>query len=66
MKDIEQRLRDMAFKWRDANLDIHDLCRDAIEEIIVLRTKYNATVETQKNMINSYNYGTGWGKDKDE
>jgi hypothetical protein len=66
MKDIEQRLRDMAFKWRDANRDIHDLCRDAIEEIIVLKTKYNTTVETQKNLLNSHNYGNGWGKGKDE
>ena len=56
----------MAFKWRDANRDIHDLCRDAIEEIIVLRTKYNTTVETQNTIINSYKHGSGWGKGKDE
>ena len=34
---IEQRLRNMANKWHDANREVFEVCRDAAEEIRVLR-----------------------------
>jgi hypothetical protein len=34
---IEQRLRNMANKWQDANREVFEVCRDAAEEIRVLR-----------------------------
>ena len=34
---IEQRLRNMANKWHDANRELYEVCRDASEEIRVLR-----------------------------
>lgn len=66
MKDIEQRLRDMANKWHDANREVFEVCRDAAEEIRVLRVQRNCALETKEATIIAYNYGTGWGKGKDE
>ena len=64
--DIEQRLRNLAAKWRDANQQVHDVCRDAAEEIRVLRIQRNNTVETKNSIIHAYKHGEGWGKGKDE
>ena len=35
--DIENRLREGHTKWRYANSEVADLCRDAAEEIRVLK-----------------------------
>lgn len=64
--DIEQRLREMAVKWQDANRAVYEVCRDAAEEIRVLRVQHNAAVETKNSIIDSYKHGSGWGKGKDE
>ena len=66
MKDIELRLRDMADKWQDANREVSQICRDAAEEIRVLRVQRNCALETKESIITAYNHGTGWGKGKDE
>jgi len=66
MKDIELRLRNMADKWHDANREVFEVCRDAAEEIRVLRIQRNCALETKESIITAYNYGTGWGKGKDE
>lgn len=58
--DIEIRLRNLADKWRYANSEVYEVCRDAVEEIRVLKTK------EQKNSL-AYDPGaSGWGKGKDE
>ena len=64
--DIEQRLRNLADKWRDANREVYDVCRDAAEEIRVLRVQRNTAVETKDSIIHAYQHGSGWGKGKDE
>ena len=66
MKDIELRLRNMANKWQDANREVFEVCRDAAEEIRVLRVQRNCALETKESIITAYNHGTGWGKGKDE
>jgi len=66
MKDIELRLRNMADKWHDANREVFEVCRDAAEEIRVLRIQRNSALETKESIITAYNHGTGWGKGKDE
>jgi hypothetical protein len=64
--DIEQRLRNLAVKWRDANREVHDVCRDAAEEIRVLRLKHDTEVAAKDSIVHAYQYGSGWGKGKDE
>ena len=66
MKDIELRLRNMADKWHDANREVFEVCRDAAEEIRVLRVQRNCALETKESIITAYNHRTGWGKGKDE
>ena len=66
MKDIEDRLRDMANKWHDANREVFEVCRDAAEEIRVLRVQRNCALETKEATIIAYSHGTGWGNGKDE
>ena len=62
MNDIETRLRDMAEKWRTVNREVFDVCRDAAEEIRVLKASGKYT----EDIINNYKHGSGWGTDKDE
>jgi hypothetical protein len=63
--DIEYRLRELANKWRHANMDVYDVCRDAAEEIRILRLKL-AHIE-QLSAPKFYPYSElGWGKGKDE
>lgn len=66
MSDIEIRLREMADKWRDANRAVYDVCRDAAEEIRVLRVQRDLEVEKTNSIIHAYPHGSGWGKGKDE
>lgn len=62
MNDIETRLRNMADKWRTVNQEVYDICRDAAEEIRVLKASGKYT----DDIINAYKHGTGWGKGSDE
>ena len=64
--DIEQRLRNLAAKWRDANREVYDVCRDAAEEVRVLRLQCSNAVAAKDSIIHAYQYGSGWGKGKDE
>jgi hypothetical protein len=66
MKDIELRLRNMADKWHDANREVFEVCRDAAEEIRVLRVQRNCVLGNKESIITAYNHETGWGKGKDE
>jgi hypothetical protein len=66
MKDIELRLRNMADKWHDANREVFEVCRDAAEEIRVLRIQRNSAVDAKDSMLKAYDHKTGWGKGKDE
>ncbi len=52
----------MADKWRTVNQEIYDICRDAAEEIRVLKASGKYT----DDIINAYKHGTGWGKGSDE
>ena len=63
--DIEQKLRNLSDKWKFANHEVADICRDAAEEIRVLRAE-RKMAETKDSIIHCYNHGSGWGKGKDE
>ena len=74
---IIERLTSIASTWKYANRDVYDVCRDAIEEIRVLKTendglkKQIAIYEESskpKLILNDKNnsYMVGWGKGKDE
>lgn len=58
----------MAAKWKDANREVSDVCRDAAEEIRVLRTEMKYLQNTKEPYKTSYNdyRSMGWGKGKDE
>ncbi len=62
MNDIETRLRNMSEKWHTVNREVSDICRDAAEEIRVLKI----TGKYTDDLINAYQHGSGWGKGKDE
>lgn len=64
--DIEAKLRELANKWKHANIEVYDVCRDAAEEIRVLKTKVELTQAKSDSLIDAYKYGSGWGKGKDE
>ena len=64
--DIEQRLRETHIKWKHANTEVADVCRDAAEEIRVLKTQLNSF---RAGVFSSQSYQhtpLGWGKGKDE
>jgi hypothetical protein len=52
----------MADKWRTVNQEVSNICRDAAEEIRVLKITRKYT----DDLIHAYQHGTGWGKGKDE
>lgn len=65
--DIEFLLRELATKWKHANMEVFDVCRDAAEEIRVLRAKLSVLEEASKPKFYPYDSVTlGWGKGKDE
>lgn len=74
--NLIERLINMADKWRDANRDVHDVCRDGAEEIRVLQTeneglKKQLAIYEQWSKPQYISYGDsnstlGWGKGKDE
>jgi hypothetical protein len=42
MNNIETKIREIANKWRHANPEVYDVCRDAAEELRVLRLQLQA------------------------
>ena len=63
--DIENRLREGHTKWRYANSEVADLCRDAAEEIRVLRETIKG-IRSGQYMASYQQPMLGWGKGKDE
>ncbi len=52
----------MAEKWHTVNREVSDLCRDAAEEIRVMKLK----VKYSDDLIHGYKHGKGWGIGSDE
>jgi hypothetical protein len=68
MKDIEERLLILRDKWKYASPDAYETCRDALEEIRVLRATiegYRLGARMKSNEYDTYQ-SLGWGKGKDE
>ena len=42
MSDIETKIRELADKWKNAHMDASIVCRDAAEELRVLRLQLQA------------------------
>ena len=63
--DIEFRLRELAIKWKHANGEVFDVCRDAAEEVRILRLKLSHIEELSKSKFYPCSE-LGWGKGKDE
>ena len=63
MEDIIHRLKNLGEKWRWANPEVTEVCRDAILEIALLRVKIEAKVSKQSPPQSTE---LGWGKGKDE
>jgi hypothetical protein len=65
---IEIRMRDLAEKWKHSNREVSDACRDAAEEIRVLRETLIALRSglSYSNGPDRPQYFLGWGKGKDE
>ena len=42
MTDIETKIRDLSDKWKNANMEASTICRDAAEELRVLRLQLQA------------------------
>lgn len=61
MEDIVTRLSKISEKWRWANPEVHDICKDAIFEIMLLRTRIEGKVASSQSPNE-----LGWGKGKDE
>jgi hypothetical protein len=67
MSNIENRMRDLAEKWKHSNREVSDACRDAAEEIRVLQNKLEILEKMSKPKFYPYYSETlGWGKGKDE
>ena len=65
MKDIEERIRNLGEKWRYSQMQASEICRDAAEEIRVLRAELKALKNTRLSNYPNH-FQLGWGKGKDE
>lgn len=65
MKDIADRVHELADKWRYSQMEASEICRDAAEEIRVLRAELNA-LKSRRLTEHSAHFTLGWGKGKDE
>ena len=65
MKDILERIRDLSEKWRYSQMEASEICRDAAEEIRVLRAELKA-LKNNRLTEHASHYTLGWGKGKDE
>ena len=77
--NTEQKMRELANKWRSANMEVSDACRDAAEELQILSVKtgiltnennFLRSLIKEKNIQESMHDPicsvNGWGKGKDE
>lgn len=74
MNKIEQRLREIHEKWKHSNQEVSDVCRDAAEELCVMRLQIQA-INNELEIYREINrpkfipdqfMPIGWGKGKDE
>ena len=63
--NILDRLQNIANKWRWAQPEVRDVCKDAIYEIRMLR-EHTMKTNLVNDLHNEWNRGHGWGKGKDE
>lgn len=75
MNNTEKRLREIYKKWKHANEEVSDVCRDGAEELRVMRMELQAAnreleiyreLNKPKFIPNNVNLPLGWGKGKDE
>lgn len=75
MNTTEQKIRDLSQKWRYAQMEAADICRDAAEELRVMRLELEAAkrelqvyreLNRPKFIPNETVLQNGWGKGKDE
>lgn len=77
MNKIEEKIRDLSDKWRNSNMEASAICRDAAEELRVMRLQLQAAnreLEIYREMnkpkfVADNNISVpfyGWGKGKDE
>jgi hypothetical protein len=75
MNTTEQKIRDLSEKWRHAQMEAANICRDAAEELRVMRIQLDAAnkeleiyreLNKPKFIPNNVNLPVGWGKGKDE
>jgi hypothetical protein len=75
MKNIEDSIRELADKWRYAHMESSNICRDAAEELRVMKIQLQAAnreleiyreMNKSKFIPNNVNLPVGWGKGKDE
>lgn len=72
--NIEQKVRELADKWRHSQMEASQICRDAAEELRVSRLKIQSLlreIEVYKKFVPqkeqpSYQHELGWGKGPDE
>lgn len=76
--DCETQLRNLTEKWRSANFEVSEVCRNAAEELHVKQVKINmlndelnylrSLIKTKfDESMHNPNCGiNGWGKGKDE
>jgi hypothetical protein len=59
MTDIQTKIRDLSDKWKNANMEASTICRDAAEELRVLRLQLQAAnreLEIYRSMTKSKFY----------
>ena len=75
MNTIEQKIRELSDKWRNSHMEASQICRDAAEELRVMRLELQAAnreleiyreLNRPKFVPNNVNLPVGWGKGKDE
>ena len=75
MNTIEDKIRTLADKWRYSQIEASQICRDAAEELRVMRLQLQAAnreleiyreLNKPKFIPNNVNLPVGWGKGKDE
>jgi len=75
MNMIEQKIRELSDKWRNSHMEASQICRDAAEELRVMRLQLQAAnreleiyreLNKPKFVPNNVNLPVGWGKGKDE
>jgi len=59
MTDIQTKIKDLSDKWKNANMEASTICRDAAEELRVLRLQLQAAnreLEIYRSMTKSKFY----------